>query len=126
MDDIIELYSDIANQKHIKVTAGIDSNLVVFADNVITSYSIHYTKLYESKLSDVHGRKIMYIASLVVFAVGSAIVSVSDNLMFLLTGRAIQGFGSSGIFPVAAATIGDRFTATERGKALGMLGAVYA
>ncbi len=78
-----------------------------------------------SKLSDVHGRKIMYIASLVVFAVGSAIVSVSDNLMFLLTGRAIQGFGSSGIFPVAAATIGDRFTATERGKALGMLGAVY-
>jgi MFS family permease len=44
----------------------------------------------------------------------------------LLIGRGIQGFGSSGIFPVAAAVIGDLFPVEKRGRALGILGAVFA
>jgi MFS family permease len=78
-----------------------------------------------SKLSDVYGRRIIYILCLVIFGMGATIVALSDNLTTLLTGRAIQGFGSSGIFPVAAATIGDLFPVTKRGKALGLLGAVF-
>ena len=78
-----------------------------------------------SKLSDVHGRRLMYILSAAIFGLGAILVSLSHDLTLLLIGRAIQGFGASGIFPVAAATIGDVFPVEKRGKALGLLGAVF-
>lgn len=78
-----------------------------------------------SKLSDIHGRKVIYIISILTFGAGSFWVSLSENSSMLLVGRAIQGFGSSGIFPVATATIGDVFPVEKRGKALGFLGAVF-
>jgi len=78
-----------------------------------------------SKLSDIHGRKMLYVVSVAVFAAGSGVVSLSQDINSLLMGRAIQGFGSSGIFPVAAATIGDIFPVEKRGRALGLLGAVF-
>lgn len=78
-----------------------------------------------AKLSDLYGRRNIYILSVAVFALGSAIVALSDNITFLLIGRAIQGFGSSGIFPVASAVIGDIFPPEKRGRTLGMIGAVF-
>lgn len=78
-----------------------------------------------SKLSDINGRKSIYILSVSVFAIGSLIVAGSTNVTSLLAGRGIQGFGASGIFPVAAATIGDLYPAAKRGRALGLLGGVY-
>ncbi|NVO19341.1 MAG: MFS transporter [Bacteroidetes bacterium] len=78
-----------------------------------------------AKLSDLYGRRSIYILSVSIFAIGSLVVAMSDNISVLLLGRAIQGFGSSGIFPVASATIGDIFPAAKRGKALGMIGAVF-
>jgi MFS family permease len=53
------------------------------------------------------------------------IVALSHNFNILLTGRAIQGFGASGIFPVASAVVGDIFPPEKRGRALGMIGAVF-
>jgi multidrug resistance protein len=78
-----------------------------------------------SKLSDLYGRRNIYIFSVAVFALGSAIVALSENITFLLIGRAVQGFGSSGIFPVASAVIGDIFPPEKRGRTLGMIGAVF-
>jgi MFS family permease len=42
-----------------------------------------------------------------------------------LAGRAIQGLGAGGIFPVASAVIGDTFPPEKRGSALGLIGAVF-
>jgi EmrB/QacA subfamily drug resistance transporter len=78
-----------------------------------------------AKLSDRHGRRIIYIISLIIFSAGSLIVALSDNFRVLLTGRAIQGFGASGIFPVASAVVGDIFPPERRGRALGLIGAVF-
>lgn len=78
-----------------------------------------------AKLSDIFGRKNIYILSIVIFAVGSLVVSLSDNFSWLITGRAIQGFGASGIFPVASAVVGDLFPQEKRGRVLGLLGAVF-
>lgn len=80
---------------------------------------------FMAKLSDQVGRKKIYILDLALFAFGSLVVSVSPNLTILLLGRAIQGFGSSGIFPVASAVIGDTFPEEKRGGALGLIGAVF-
>lgn len=78
-----------------------------------------------AKLSDLFGRRNIYILSVGIFALGSAVVALSDNVTLLLVGRAIQGFGSSGIFPVASAVIGDIFPPEKRGRTLGMIGAVF-
>lgn len=78
-----------------------------------------------AKLSDLYGRRSIYILSVSIFALGSLVVALSGNISMLLTGRAIQGFGASGIFPVASAVIGDIFPPEKRGKALGMIGAVF-
>jgi EmrB/QacA subfamily drug resistance transporter len=78
-----------------------------------------------AKLSDLYGRRKIYVLSLTIFASGSLIVALSHNFNILLTGRAIQGFGASGIFPVASAVVGDIFPPEKRGRALGMIGAVF-
>ena len=78
-----------------------------------------------AKLSDQFGRRSIYILDVTLFALGSLLVVFSPSFPFLLAGRAIQGFGAGGIFPVASAVIGDTFPAEKRGGALGLIGAVF-
>jgi EmrB/QacA subfamily drug resistance transporter len=78
-----------------------------------------------AKLSDQFGRRTIYILDVALFAAGSLVVALSPSFAFVLVGRAIQGFGSGGIFPVASAVIGDTFPPEKRGGALGLIGAVF-
>ncbi|MGE5137821.1 MAG: MFS transporter, partial [Rudaea sp.] len=80
-----------------------------------------------SKLSDQFGRRSIYVLDVALFAAGSLIVALSPESQFsvLLFGRAVQGFGAGGIFPVASAVIGDTFPPEKRGSALGLIGAVF-
>lgn len=78
-----------------------------------------------ARLSDIFGRRNIYILSLLIFGLGSLLVSFSGDVTMLLTGRAVQGFGASGIFPVASAVIGDIFPPDKRGRMLGIVGAVW-
>lgn len=78
-----------------------------------------------ARLSDIFGRRIIYVIALLIFAIGSLIVSFSNSFELLLTGRAVQGFGASGIFPVATAIVGDIYPPDKRGKMLGIIGAVF-
>lgn len=78
-----------------------------------------------ARLSDIYGRRNIYVIALSVFALGSVIVSLTQNFSWLLTGRAIQGLGASGIFPVASALVGDMFPPEKRGRILGTIGAVF-
>ncbi len=78
-----------------------------------------------AKLADIIGHRTIYIADILIFALGSLVVALSPAFWVVLIGRAIQGFGASGIFPVAAAVIGDTFPPEKRGSALGMIGAVF-
>ncbi len=77
------------------------------------------------RLSDRNGRRSIYLLSLGIFALGSVGVMASHSLTFFVVSRAIQGFGSGGIFPVASAVIGDVIPAEKRGRALGLLGATF-
>jgi EmrB/QacA subfamily drug resistance transporter len=78
-----------------------------------------------AKLSDALGRRSIYILDVTLFALGSLLVASAPNFGLLLAGRAIQGFGAGGIFPVASAVIGDTFPPEKRGSALGLIGAVF-
>ena len=77
------------------------------------------------KLSDLYGRKPMFMAGIVIFLVGSALSGLSQNMGMLILFRGIQGIGAGALFPVALAVIGDLFTPAERGKYQGLFGAVF-
>jgi MFS family permease len=78
-----------------------------------------------AKLSDTYGRRVVYVACLAVFACGSVVAILAPTYGVFLAARAIQAAGAGGIFPVAAAAIGDRVPLERRGAALGLLGAVW-
>ena len=78
-----------------------------------------------AKLSDIYGRKSIYILDIFLFAVGSLITITSFSFEMLLIGRAVQGIGAGGIFPVANAFIGDIFPPEKRGVSLGILSSVW-
>ena len=81
-----------------------------------------------AKLSDFFGRRAIYVLDVALFAVGSLVVALSHGSglwVMLLAGRAIQGIGAGGIFPIASAVIGDTFPVEKRGRALGLIGAVF-
>ena len=77
------------------------------------------------KLSDVYGRKPIYMLGIVIFLIGSALSGLSQNMGMLILFRGIQGVGAGALFPVALAIIGDLFTPQERGKYQGLFGAVF-
>jgi MFS family permease len=78
-----------------------------------------------ARLSDIHGRRNIYMLALAIFGLGSLWVAMSHQFQSLLIGRAIQGFGASGIFPVASALVGDLYPPEKRGQILGIIGAVF-
>jgi len=103
---------------------GINERLVSWIFTIYILFFMIGTPLM-AKLSDIYGRKTIYIIDVFLFAVGSAITVSSTSFETLLIGRAIQGFGAGGIFPVASAFIGDTFPPEKRGGALGLIGSVW-
>ena len=76
-------------------------------------------------LSDRLGRRAVYLTDLGLFAAGTVVVMLAPSFGVLLAGRVVQGLGASGIFPVATAVVGDTFPPETRGRAVGVLGAVF-
>lgn len=97
---------------------------------MITIYTLVYavSMPISSKLSDILGRKKMYIIGIVIFGVGSALCGFSNfygDFTFFLIARVIQAIGAGGILPIATTVIGQSFPPEKRGTALGLVGAVY-
>lgn len=77
------------------------------------------------KASDRVGRRRVYMLCVALFAAGSALVAFAPSFGVLLAGRAVQAFGAGGIFPVASAVIAQVVPEARRGRALGLIGAVF-
>ena len=77
------------------------------------------------KLSDMYGRKPLLLIGVGLFLVGSALAGLSQNIEQLIIFRGIQGLGAGALFPIALATIGDLYSAKERGRYQGLFGAVF-
>ncbi len=77
------------------------------------------------KLSDMFGRKPLFIFGLSVFLVGSALSGAASSMNQLIVFRAFQGVGAGALAPIAIAIVGDLFTPRERAKWQGATGAVF-
>ncbi|MBE2237548.1 MAG: MFS transporter [Caldilineaceae bacterium] len=102
----------------------VDARALSWVFNIYVLMNLVGTPLM-AKLSDRYGRRSIYVLDIALFAAGSAIVMLAPSFAFVIVGRAIQGLGAGGIFPVAAAVIGDTFPPEKRGSALGLIGAVF-
>jgi EmrB/QacA subfamily drug resistance transporter len=94
---------------------------------VITAYLLTSTAtqpLY-GKMSDLYGRKKIFMLSIIIFLFGSVLCGLSGNLTELIAFRAIQGLGAGGLMSIAMAIIGDMVAPRERGKYTGMFGIVF-
>lgn len=100
---------------------------VPIATWAVSAYAIVYaiSLPVSGALSDRHGRRAVFIGSVLLFAAGSAISGLSPNFAWLLFGRVLQALGGGGILPVANAEIADAFPRSERGRFLGLIGAAY-
>jgi EmrB/QacA subfamily drug resistance transporter len=108
----------------IRTSFGVDERAAAWIFTIYVLANLVGTPLM-AKLSDRFGRRMLYVTDTVLFAAGSLMVALAPSFGVLLLGRAIQGLGAGGIFPVAAAVIGDTFPPERRGGALGLIGAVF-
>ncbi|HEX4830093.1 MAG TPA: MDR family MFS transporter [Trebonia sp.] len=78
------------------------------------------------KLSDMYGRKRLFMAAIVIFVAGSALCGLATSMYELAAFRAFQGIGAGGIMPLALAVIGDIIPPRERARYQGYMMAVFA
>lgn len=76
-------------------------------------------------LADRTGQRASFAISLSLMALGTLCIALQPSFPVLLVARALQGFGSGGLFPIAAAVIGIQVPAERQGRMLGLLGATF-
>src|SRR5229473_7872295 len=94
---------------------------------VVTAYLLASTVSIPiwGKLSDIYGRRIIFISGIVIFLAGSALAGTSQDMTQLSIYRGIQGLGAGALMPIAQAIIGDIFPPAERGKWQGLIIAAF-
>jgi MFS family permease len=78
------------------------------------------TLLTIGRLSDMIGRRLIWVAGLVIFTLGSAMCGAAPSLPMLIASRALQGLGGSLMRAISPARLTSAFKPEERGRALGL------
>ncbi len=118
----------------------------------VNGYLIAYalSMTFTGRLSDLLGRRTIYLACLLIFMVGSYFVTLYDQpallegierfyydvlgrvpprtaelrLYLVIAGRVVQALGAGAMVPVTIALAGDLFPPEKRAKPIGVIGAV--
>lgn len=77
------------------------------------------------KVGDLIGRKSIIIGAVVFFLIGSVIGGLTQDMTWLIIGRAVQGIGGGGLMILSQAVIADVVPPKDRGKYMGPMGAVF-
>lgn len=116
---------------------------------VVSGYLLAYaiSMTFMGRVSDLIGRRKVYIACLLVFILGSVLVATAHqwptdtlnmlfrrfgqrperelvNLLAIIIGRVVQALGAGALVPVTLALAGDLFPPERRAQPLGVIGAV--
>lgn len=93
-----------------------------FAAYMITSTTA--TPIY-GKLSDVLGRKRVYLTATALFLLGSLLCGTASSMEQLVLYRALQGLGAGGLLALAFIMVGDLFTIQQRARIQGLFSSVW-
>ncbi len=78
------------------------------------------------KLADLTNRKLLIQLSLVIFVVGSGLAGLAQSTEMLIFFRVLQGLGAGGLTALVQVVMADIIPPRERGRYMGLLGAVMA
>jgi EmrB/QacA subfamily drug resistance transporter len=82
------------------------------------------TPLY-GKLSDIYGRKPLYLTAISLFLAGSLLSGIANSMYELAAYRAVQGLGAGGLMSLAMAIMADITSPRERSRYAGYFMAVF-
>lgn len=95
---------------------------------VVLAYLLSMSALLPivGRLADMWGKKAIFIAGFVVFVLGSLLSGLAPTIGWLIAMRAFQGIGAAVLTSIGLAIVTDVFPAEERGRAIGITGAVLS
>jgi EmrB/QacA subfamily drug resistance transporter len=95
---------------------------------VVTGYALTFAAfmLTGGKLADLFGRRLLFMAGLVVFTAASLACGLAPNGGFLIGARVVQGLGGAMINPATLSIITATFPPRQRGTAIGIWAGVSA
>jgi EmrB/QacA subfamily drug resistance transporter len=125
---MVTLDASIVNISLPKISLSFHVPLNGMVEWVVISYLVVIVSLLLSfgRLSDIIGRKLLWVMGLSVFTVSSALCGAAPSLLLLVIFRALQGIGGAMIMAISPAMVTRAFPPTERGRALGLNGLVVA
>jgi EmrB/QacA subfamily drug resistance transporter len=93
---------------------------------IVNAYLIAYVAVmpFAGRLSDLLGRRNVYIGSMALFLIGSIWIPQATDLSSLIAGRVMTAIGGGAMVPIAMAVAADVYESSRRPSALGALGAV--
>jgi MFS family permease len=116
---------------------------------IVSGYLLAYavSMTFMGRVSDLWGRRTVYVVCLMVFIAGSVIVAMADGLLtewvyglmrrmgqrpdtayvslgIIIFGRVVQALGAGALVPVSLALVADLFPPAQRARPLGIIGAV--
>jgi MFS family permease len=77
------------------------------------------------KLSDLYGRRPLYLVGIAFFAAGMLLSAVATTMLFLIVARIVAGIGGGAMMALSTASIGDIFSPRERGRWMGVVMGVF-
>ncbi|KAI0205252.1 putative efflux pump antibiotic resistance protein [Astrocystis sublimbata] len=78
------------------------------------------------KLNSYFNTKVLYLVTLFIFEVGSAVIGSAQSIIGVIVGRAIAGFGGSGIYVCTINIVSSLTTPAERNQYLNYVGIAWA
>lgn len=99
-------------------------SLQAWATTAFLIVSTVVTPIY-GKLSDIFGRRPLFIIAIIIFLIGSVLSGLSQSMYELAAFRAVQGLGAGGLMSLPLTVMGDILAPRERAKYQGYFLAVF-
>ena len=77
------------------------------------------------RLSDLYGRRRMYLGGVAVFLLGSMLSGVATSMVALIAARALQGLGAGAVVPLSMTIVGELYALTERARTQALFSGVW-
>src|SRR5581483_8853705 len=77
------------------------------------------------KLSDLYGRRPLYLVGIAVFVLGAILAAAAQSMLWLICARVVSGLGGGAMMALSTASIGDIFSPRERGRWMGVVMGVF-
>lgn len=93
---------------------------------IVNGYLIAYvvTMPVMGRVSDLYGRRLVFLACLALFVIGSLWAGSTNDLWSMVAARVIQALGGGAMVPVALAAVSDAVSPSQRPLAIGLIAAV--